>query len=111
MWPLLVPMGRGGVSGKALAVGAAPRAGGAEGVLRAGRRAVGGEPAMRPRQSSNSGGRVAPRLASAAFFSEVGQIVVPYRQALGFKGVQHERSHRHVSVGRQAGELLAEAFS
>jgi hypothetical protein len=33
MWPLLVPVGRGGASGKALAVGAAPRAGGAEGVL------------------------------------------------------------------------------
>jgi hypothetical protein len=33
MWPLLVPMGRGGVSGKALAVGAAQRVGGADGVL------------------------------------------------------------------------------
>jgi hypothetical protein len=33
MWPLLVPVGRGGASGKALAVGAAPRAGGADGVL------------------------------------------------------------------------------
>ena len=33
MWPLMVPVGRGGASGKALAVGAAPRAGGAEGVL------------------------------------------------------------------------------
>jgi hypothetical protein len=33
MWPLLVPVGRGGASGKALPVGAAPRAGGAEGVL------------------------------------------------------------------------------
>src|SRR5580704_9883797 len=33
MWPLLVPVGRGGASGKVLAVGVAPRAGGAEGVL------------------------------------------------------------------------------
>jgi hypothetical protein len=33
MRPLLVPVGRGGVSGKVLAVGVAPRAGGAEGVL------------------------------------------------------------------------------
>jgi len=33
MWLLLVPMGRGGVSGKALAVGAAQRVGGADGVL------------------------------------------------------------------------------
>jgi hypothetical protein len=30
MWPLLVPVGRGGASGKALPFGAAPRAGGAD---------------------------------------------------------------------------------
>ena len=34
MSPRLVPAARGGATGKALAVGAAPRAGGAEGVLR-----------------------------------------------------------------------------
>jgi hypothetical protein len=32
MWPLMVPMGRGGVSGKALAVRAAQRVGGADGI-------------------------------------------------------------------------------
>jgi hypothetical protein len=33
MSPLMVPVGRGGAAGKALAVGAAQRTGGAEGVL------------------------------------------------------------------------------
>jgi hypothetical protein len=49
--------------------------------------------------------------ALAALFSKVGQIVVPHRQALRLESIQHERSHRHVGVGRQAGELLAEALA
>ena len=41
-----------------------------------------------------------------AFFSEVSQIVVPHRQALGLKGIQHERLHRHVRVAARLASCL-----
>jgi hypothetical protein len=52
MWPLMVPMGRGGVLGKALTVGAAERVGGPTASLSVARHRVGvslGSPSLEQR--------------------------------------------------------------